>query len=376
VVPVMVVCCTRFNHMVRATFLKQRRHIGELNARIEDSLLGERVVKAFGGEDLEREKFEQDNGRFLDIKKETYRWMAAFNTTTRLFDGLMYLVVIVAGGLFMLYGKIEPGDLVAYMLYVTTLLSTIRRIIEFAEQFQRGMTGIERFCEIMDADVDIFDDENAKPLENVQGRITFEHVSFEYPDDHNKVLHDLSLDVRPGEKLALVGPSGGGKTTLCNLIPRFYDATSGHVCIDGRDVKTVTLESLRRAIGIVQQDVYLFSGTVYENILYGRPDATRAEVEQAAKLAECRENPLLQQLYKEEEVREAAWETARTAVEQTGGDLRVCEKQISSCEAEQQKAVDTAEKSAQAAESFFAAHPDYPVLLSNKIRQQADHLYR
>ena len=289
VVPVMVVCCTRFNHMVRATFLKQRRHIGELNARIEDSLLGERVVKAFGGEDLEREKFEQDNGRFLDIKKETYRWMAAFNTTTRLFDGLMYLVVIVAGGLFMLYGKIEPGDLVAYMLYVTTLLSTIRRIIEFAEQFQRGMTGIERFCEIMDADVDIFDDENAKPLENVQGRITFEHVSFEYPDDHNKVLHDLSLDVRPGEKLALVGPSGGGKTTLCNLIPRFYDATSGHVRIDGRDVKTVTLESLRRAIGIVQQDVYLFSGTVYENILYGRPDATRAEVEQAAKLAGAHE---------------------------------------------------------------------------------------
>ena len=289
VVPVMVICCTRFNHMVRATFLKQRRHIGELNARIEDSLLGERVVKAFGGEDLEREKFEQDNGRFLDIKKETYRWMAAFNTTTRLFDGLMYLVVIVAGGLFMLYGKIEPGDLVAYMLYVTTLLSTIRRIIEFAEQFQRGMTGIERFCEIMDADVDIFDDENAKPLENVQGRITFEHVSFEYPDDHNKVLHDLSLDVRPGEKLALVGPSGGGKTTLCSLIPRFYDATSGHVCIDGRDVKTVTLESLRRAIGIVQQDVYLFSGTVYENILYGRPDATRAEVEQAAKLAGAHE---------------------------------------------------------------------------------------
>lgn len=289
VVPVMVICCTRFNHMVRATFLKQRRHIGELNARIEDSLLGERVVKAFGGEDLEREKFEQDNGRFLDIKKETYRWMAAFNTTTRLFDGLMYLVVIVAGGLFMLYGKIEPGDLVAYMLYVTTLLSTIRRIIEFAEQFQRGMTGIERFCEIMDADVDIFDDENAKPLENVQGRITFEHVGFEYPDDHNKVLHDLSLDVRPGEKLALVGPSGGGKTTLCNLIPRFYDATSGQVCIDGRDVKTVTLESLRRAIGIVQQDVYLFSGTVYENILYGRPSATRAEVEQAARLAGAHE---------------------------------------------------------------------------------------
>lgn len=285
VVPVMVICCTRFNHMVRATFLKQRRHIGELNARIEDSLLGERVVKAFGGEDLEREKFEQDNGRFLDIKKETYRWMAAFNTTTRLFDGLMYLVVIVAGGLFMLYGKIEPGDLVAYMLYVTTLLSTIRRIIEFAEQFQRGMTGIERFCEIMDADVDIFDDENAKPLENVQGRITFEHVSFEYPDDHNKVLHDLSLDVRPGEKLALVGPSGGGKTTLCNLIPRFYDVTGGKILIDGQDVRGVTLHSLRGAIGVVQQDVYLFSGTVAENIAYGRPGATHAEIEEAARLA-------------------------------------------------------------------------------------------
>lgn len=285
VVPVMVVCCTRFNHMVRATFLKQRRHIGELNARIEDSLLGERVVKAFGGEDLEREKFEQDNGRFLDIKKETYRWMAAFNTTTRLFDGLMYLVVIVAGGLFMLYGKIEPGDLVAYMLYVTTLLSTIRRIIEFAEQFQRGMTGIERFCEIMDADVDIFDDENAKPLENVQGRITFEHVSFEYPDDHNKVLHDLSLDVRPGEKLALVGPSGGGKTTLCNLIPRFYDVTGGEISIDGKNVKGFTLKSLRQNIGMVQQDVYLFSGTVYDNIAYGRPGASREEVIEAAKRA-------------------------------------------------------------------------------------------
>lgn len=289
VVPVMVLCCTRFNHMVRVTFKKQRSHIGELNARIEDSLLGERVVKAFGGEDLERAKFERDNSTFLDIKKETYRWMAAFNTTTRLFDGLMYLVVIVAGGLFLLRGAIIPGDLVAYMLYVTTLLTTIRRIIEFAEQFQRGITGIERFCEIMDADVDIFDDENAAPLENVKGSITFENVSFEYPDDHNKVLRNLSLTIRPGERLALVGPSGGGKTTLCNLIPRFYDATSGRVCIDGRDVRTVTLESLRRAVGIVQQDVYLFSGTVYENILYGRPDATRAEVEEAARLAGAHE---------------------------------------------------------------------------------------
>ncbi|MBD5102635.1 MAG: ABC transporter ATP-binding protein [Subdoligranulum sp.] len=289
VVPVMLVCCTRFNHMVRVTMRKQRSQIGELNARIEDSLLGERVVKAFSGEDLERAKFEQDNTTFLGIKKEMYRWMALFNTTTRLFDGLMYLVVIVAGGLFLLNGAISTGDLVAYMLYVSTLLTTIRRIIEFAEQFQRGITGIERFCEIMDAEVDIFDDENAVPLENVEGRITFENVSFEYPDDHNKVLRNLNLTIRPGEKLALVGPSGGGKTTLCNLIPRFYDATSGKVCIDGYDVKNVTLASLRRAVGIVQQDVYLFSGTVYENILYGRPDATREEVMQAAKLAGAHE---------------------------------------------------------------------------------------
>ena len=289
VVPVMLVCCTRFNHMVRVTMRKQRSQIGELNARIEDSLLGERVVKAFSGEDLERAKFEQDNVTFLGIRKEMYRWMAAFNTTTRLFDGVMYLVVIVAGGLFLHSGAISPGDLVAYMLYVSTLLTTIRRIIEFAEQFQRGITGIERFCEIMDAEVDIFDEENAVPLENVEGSITFENVSFEYPDDHNKVLRNLDLAVRPGEKLALVGPSGGGKTTLCNLIPRFYDATSGKVCIDGHDVKTVTLESLRRAVGIVQQDVYLFSGTVYENILYGRPGATREEVIGAAKLAGAHE---------------------------------------------------------------------------------------
>ncbi len=289
VVPVMLVCCTRFNHMVRANFRRQRSHIGELNARIEDTLLGERVVKAFCGEDAEREKFARDNDEFLNIKKDTYFWMGLFTTTTRLFDGLMYLVVIVAGGLFLVYGKIAPGDFVAYVLYVTALLTAIRRIIEFAEQFQRGMTGIERFCEIMDADVEIFDAENAVDLDSVQGRITFEDVSFEYPDDHNKVLHHLDLDVRPGEKLALVGPSGGGKTTLCSLIPRFYDATDGHVRIDGHDVRDITLRSLRGAVGIVQQDVYLFSGTVYENIAYGRPGATREEVQKAAEMAGAHE---------------------------------------------------------------------------------------
>ena len=289
--PVMLVCCTRFNHMVRVTFRRQRRQIGELNARIEDSLLGERVVKAFSGEEAEKEKFERDNASFLSIKKDMYHWMAAFNTTTRLFDGLMYLVVLVAGGIFMMRGAIDPGDMVAYVMYVTTLLATIRRIIEFAEQFQRGVTGIERFCEIMDAEIDILDEPGAKPLHDVKGEIVFDHVSFEYPDDHNKVLRDICLTVKAGEKLALVGPSGGGKTTLTNLIPRFYDATSGHIFLDGQDIRTVTLKSLRSAIGIVQQDVYLFSGTVAENIAYGRPGASRADIEQAARLAGAHEPP-------------------------------------------------------------------------------------
>ena len=199
------------------------------------------------------------------------------------------LVVLVAGGIFMMRGAIDPGDMVAYVMYVTTLLATIRRIIEFAEQFQRGVTGIERFCEIMDAEIDILDEPGAKPLHDVKGEIVFDHVSFEYPDDHNKVLRDICLTVKAGEKLALVGPSGGGKTTLTNLIPRFYDATSGHIFLDGQDIRTVTLKSLRSAIGIVQQDVYLFSGTVAENIAYGRPGASRADIEQAARLAGAHE---------------------------------------------------------------------------------------
>ena len=285
-VPLMILCCVPFNLRLRAAFRSQRRQIGELNARIEDSLLGERVVKAFAAEAVEQRKFAADNEAFRAIKTHTYYIMAAFQTSTRLFDGLMYLVVLLAGGLFIVHRAITPGDLVAYMLYVTTLIATIRRIVEFAEQFQRGMTGIERFCEIMDADVEILDEPGAEPLQVRRGEICLEDVSFEYPDDHNKVLRHLDLRVRPGEKLALVGPSGGGKTTLCNLIPRFYDVTSGRILIDGQDVKQVTLESLRRAIGVVQQDVYLFSGTVYENIAYGKPEgATREEVVEAARLA-------------------------------------------------------------------------------------------
>ena len=288
-VPLMAVVSTGINLKVRAAYRRQRVQIGELNARIEDSLLGERVVKAFANEEVEKEKFERDNAAFQAIKKQTYRFMAAFQTSTRLFDGLMYLVVIVAGGLFLVSGRIGAGDMVAYMLYVTPLIATIRRIVEFAEQFQRGMTGIERFCEIMDADVEILDEPGALPLQVQKGCIRFEDVSFEYPDDHNQVLRHVDLEVHPGEKLALVGPSGGGKTTLCNLIPRFYDVTGGRILIDGQDVRSVTLKSLRGAIGVVQQDVYLFSGSVYENIAYGKPGASRQEVEAAARLAGAHE---------------------------------------------------------------------------------------
>ena len=284
-VPLMGIISGKINIKLRGAFRRQRAMIGELNARIEDSLLGERVVKAFANEALENEKFKKDNEKFRAIKKKSYQYMAAFQASTRIFDGLMYLVVIVAGGLFLIWGQIDPGDLVAYMLYVTTLIATIRRIVEFAEQFQRGMTGIERFCEIMDAPVEIDDAPDAQPLQVKEGEIELKNVSFEYPDDHNKVLHHVNLTVRPGERLALVGPSGGGKTTLCNLIPRFYDVTEGSISIDGQDVRKVTLSSLRSAIGVVQQDVYLFSGTVYENIAYGRPDASREEVIQAAKMA-------------------------------------------------------------------------------------------
>lgn len=288
-VPIMAGVCMTLNFRMRSAFSKQRYQIGELNARIEDSLLGQKVVKAFTNEDMENRKFEVDNNKFLDIKRETYKYMALFQTTVKMFDGVMYLAVIVAGGFFMIKGLVAPGDLVAFMLYVTTLIATIRRIIEFAEQFQRGMTGIERFLQIMDADIDIFDEPDAVEMGTPEGEITFKDVSFEYPDDHNIVFTNLNLSIHKGEKLAIVGPSGGGKTTLCNLIPRFYDVTAGRITIDGQDIKSFTLKSLRRNIGIVQQDVYLFSGTVYENIAYGRPGTTEEEVMDAAKKAGAHE---------------------------------------------------------------------------------------
>lgn len=284
-IPFMVLGAVYFQKRMRRAFKESRNQIGELNAQVEDSLLGVRVVKSFANEPIEEEKFREGNQKFLQIKKVMYRYMAGFQTTTRIFDGLMYIVVVVAGGLFIVWRKITPADYMAYLLYVTTLLASIRRIVEFTEQFQRGMTGIERFIEIMDAPVDIMDAQNAKPLPPAKGNIDFENVSFRYEENGEAILSNLNLHIPAGDNVALVGPSGAGKTTLCNLIPRFYDVTGGKVTVDGVDVRGVTLDSLRKQIGVVQQEVYLFAGTVYENIAYGKPGAKKEEIINAAKLA-------------------------------------------------------------------------------------------
>ncbi len=289
VVPFMLLAAAFFNSKMREQFRRQRTQIGEINAQVEDSLLGVRVVKSFANEDLETGKFEKGNRVFYDIKRKSYLYMGGFDASNRMFDGLMNLLVLIVGALFMIKGWIQPADLVAYMMYVSTLISSIRQLVQFAEQFQRGMTGIERFFQIMDADVEIFDEPDAKTLQVKQGDIDFENVSFSYADDGKQVLSQISLSVKAGENVALVGPSGGGKTTLCNLIPRFYDVTEGRILIDGQDIHHVTLDSLRSQIGFVQQDVYLFSGTVFENIQYGKPGASKDEVIEAAKQAGAHE---------------------------------------------------------------------------------------
>lgn len=284
-IPLMIVFASKYNRRMRKGFKEQKQHIGVLNADIEDSLLGVKVVKSFANEDVEIEKFQKGNKKFLDIKSETYASMAGFNTITKAFDGIMYIIVVLFGGLFLVEGKMSSGDIVAFILYVQTLLTTVRRIVEFTEQFQRGMTGIERFTEIMDQDIEIFDDEDAVDLENVKGKIEIKDVSFKYNNNSENVLNNISFTINPGQKVALVGPSGGGKTTLCNLIPRFYDVEDGKILVEGIDVRKIKLQSLRSNIGMVQQDVYLFSGTVRENILYGKPDATEQEVIDASKAA-------------------------------------------------------------------------------------------
>ncbi len=282
-IPIMLISAMSFNKKMRAAFKKSRNQIGELNAQVEDSLLGVRVVKSFANEDVEEEKFRKGNEGFLNIKREAYRYMAGFHSTIRFFDGIMYIAVVVVGALFMINGRIGAPDLIAYLLYVTMLLNSIRRIVEFTEQFQRGMTGIERFIEIIDAPIEVDDKENAVPLENVVGEVKFDKVSFRYSDNNKDVLSNIDLTVNAGENVALVGPSGSGKTTLCNLIPRFYDVSAGRILIDGMDIKDVTIQSLRSNIGMVQQDVYLFSGSVKDNIAYGKPGASMEEIISAAK---------------------------------------------------------------------------------------------
>jgi len=293
--PLMIVCVRKFNRHMHKTSLESRRKLGEVNAQVEDSLLGIRVAKSFANEPVEEEKFDRGNGNFARTKKKYYAVMAGFHTTTRAFDGLMYILVVILGALFIIGGDkapgggITPADYMAYLLYVSTLLTSVRRIVEFTEQFHRGLTGVERFFEIMDEPIEIQDEPGAKALQKVKGDVTFENVSFHYSDDEHQVLAHLDLSVKAGSSIALVGPSGGGKTTLCNLIPRFYDVTGGSILLDGQDIKTLTLKSLRDNIGMVQQEVYLFSGTVYDNIVYGKPGASRQEVEEAARKAGAHE---------------------------------------------------------------------------------------
>ncbi|MFI3168170.1 MAG: ABC transporter ATP-binding protein [Bacillota bacterium] len=285
VVPIMLYVACKFNKKMKAIFRKQRVQVGEINAQVEDSLLGIRVVKSFGAEEVEIEKFKENNSIFLAIKKRSYTIMGGFEATNRLFDGLMYCVVVVGGAIAMMNGSINVADFSAFLLFVATLIESIRRVVQFTEQFQRGVTGVERFFEIMDIQPEIQDDENAVELGKAKGDIDFEDVSFCYSDGETEVLSKINLKIKSGENVALVGPSGGGKTTLCNLIPRFYDVTGGSIKVDGHDVRELTMQSLRKEIGFVQQDVYLFGGTVYQNIEYGKVGATREEVIESAKLA-------------------------------------------------------------------------------------------
>ena len=285
VLPIMLISVGLFRKGMKNAFKEQRVQVGELNADLEDSLLGIRVVKSFANEEIEKDKFNRGNQRFYKAKKKAYVYMARFQAANRFFDGLMYVVGIVLGSIFMLKGYINAADLIAYILYIQTLIASIRKIVEFTEQFQRGITGIERFTEIMNEIPDICDCENPIELTEVRGEIVFKDVCFKYNDSTEDVLNNINLCAKPGENIALVGPSGGGKTTLCNLIGHFYEIQSGEILLDGTDIRKLSLKSLRDHIGVVAQDVYMFCGTVKENICYGKLDATEEEIIEAAKLA-------------------------------------------------------------------------------------------
>lgn len=288
--PVIIYVTIYYNLKLRTAFRALRNQVGEINAQTEDTLLGMRVVQSFANEEIEQEKFSHGILRFLDIKKQQYHHMAAFNSSTMFLKGLMNIIVVIVGAVFLAKGSITTGDYASYLLYINALLESMKQLINFSEQYQRGLSGLERFFGIMDEPFEIRDSADAKPAGQVKGEIRFENVTFAYPGgDGKKVLDNLNLLIPAGQNVALVGPSGSGKTTLCNLIPRFYDATEGRILLDSQDIRSITLKSLRSAIGTVQQDVYLFSGTVAENIAYGRPGASRDEMIAAAKQAGAHE---------------------------------------------------------------------------------------
>lgn len=283
-IPIIFYGSLYYRRKMRRIFKERRVIAGEVNAQTETSLLGIRVVKSFANEQQETDKFNERSTEFAEVQKHSYRYMAQLNCVVRMFDGLMYVVMILLGGYFLMTGKITAADMTAYLLYIGMLIAAIKRIVEFTEQFEKGMTGIERFAEVMEVPSESgYDCEDT--IENVSGNICFENVTFSYEEEKGDVLANLSLDIKQGENIAIVGPSGGGKTTMCSLISRFYELKEGRITIDGKDINDINLKSLRQAIGVVQQDVYLFSGTVIENILYGAPEATREQAMEAAKRA-------------------------------------------------------------------------------------------
>ena len=276
------------NGKMRAVFMDNRRKIAGVNASLQDSLAGIRVVKSFANEDVERRKFSGSNLKFLDSKERNYKRMGIFHAGNNFFQGMLFLTVLVSGGYFIANGQIDAVDLATYALYINIFINPIEVLVEFTEMFQKGFSGFKRFLEVMDTEPEIVDSPDARPLQDVKGVIDYNDVSFSY-EKNETVLSHIQIHIDAGRTVALVGPSGGGKTTLCSLLPRFYDVTGGAVLIDGQDVRGLTLKSLRSAIGIVQQDVYLFSGTIRENIAYGKPDATDEEIVEAAKKANIHE---------------------------------------------------------------------------------------
>ena len=282
---VMFVFSFRQNAKMQETFMENRRKIGDVNASLQDTLSGIRVVQSFANEDIEREKFKRSNEAFLVSKRDNYHCMGSFMSSNLFFQGMMYLVTLVYGGYLIAQGEMQTADLAMYALYIGIFISPIQILVELVEMMQKGLSGFRRFLDVMETESEIRDADNAAELTDVKGHVRYDHVSFHYSDDETPVLSDISIDIPAGRSIALVGPSGSGKTTICSLLPRFYDVTSGSITVDGKDIRGLTLKSLRSQIGMVQQDVYLFDGTIKDNIAYGKPGATDEEIIKAAKCA-------------------------------------------------------------------------------------------